>query len=277
MSTAATTVAGRTDPCDMRTMANDPGTGRADRDLVAGLGKGLAIIELFNETRRRLAISEAAALAGLTRAAARRYLLSLVHLGYAEFDGKYFSLTPRVMRLGHAYLAATSLPRLLQPYLDRIAAEAGDPCIAGVLDGIDVVCIAQAAPPRMVFRSLAVGSRLAAYNTAIGRVLMAYASPEWLEDYWRRVRPEPRTAKSIIAREALLRELARVQDDGYAIVDEEVEPGLRTLAVPLRNTAAVVIAAVNVSVHASRIAVADMPRVLLALLAPAQEALKQLP
>ncbi len=181
------------------------------RDLVAGLGKGLAIIELFNETRRRMAISEAASLIGLTRAAARRYLLSLVHLGYAEFDGKFFSLTPRVMRLGHAYLAMTPLAKLLQPYVDSIAREAGDPSMAAILDDTDVICIAQAAPPRLVFTSLSVGSRLPAYSTALGRVLLAYASTEWLEGYWRKVRFEARTPKSLCTRKDLECELTAVR------------------------------------------------------------------
>lgn len=243
------------------------------RDLVAGLGKGLAIIELFNETRRRMAISEAASLTGLTRAAARRYLLSLVHLGYAEFDGKFFSLTPRVMRLGHAYLAATPLSKLLQPYVDRIAREAGDPCMAAVLDDTEVVCIAQAAPPRIVFTGLSVGSRLPAYSTALGRVLLAHAPLAQLNSYWQKARLEARTAKSLFTRKALEQELTAVRNNGYAIVDEEVELGLRTIAVPIRNTAGVVVAALNVAVHASRIPVEDMARTLLPLMAPAQEVL----
>lgn len=251
--------------------------GAASRDLVAGLGKGLAIIELFSEARRRLSISDAAGLAGLTRAAARRYLLSLVHLGYAEFDGKYFSLTPRVMRLGHAYIAATPLPKLLQPYLDTIAHQAGDPSMAAILDDTDVVCIAQATPPRFVFTSLSVGSRLPAYSTALGRVLLAHATPVWLDGYWRRVHLEKRTAKSLATRDALEHELSAIRGQGYAIVDEEVELGLRTIAVPVRNTAGVVVAAINIAVHASRVAVADMPGTLLPLIAPAQEALKQVP
>jgi len=258
-------------------MPDDASSSPPSRDLVAGLGKGLAIIELFNETRRRMAISEAASLTGLTRAAARRYLLSLVHLGYAEFDGKFFSLTPRVMRLGHAYLAMTPLAKLLQPYVDGIARQAGDPSMAAILDDTDVVCIAQAAPPRLVFTSLSVGSRLPAYSTALGRVLLAYAPTEWLESYWQRVRFEARTPKSLCTRPELEHELQVVRDNGYAVVDEEVELGLRTIAVPIRNTRGVVVAALNVAVHASRIAVEDMPELLLPLLAPAQEALGQVP
>ncbi len=254
-------------------MPDDSPSEILSRDLVAGLGKGLAIIELFNETRRRMAITEAAGLTGLTRAAARRYLLSLVHLGYAEFDGKFFSLTPRVLRLGHAYIAATPLPKLLQPSIDRIAREAGDPCMAAVLDEAEVVCIAQAAPPRMVFTSLSVGSRLPAYSTALGRVLLAYAPAAHLERYWQKARLEARTAKSLFTRNALEQELTTVRNNGYAIVDEEVELGLRTIAVPIRNTNGVVVAALNVAVHASRIPVEDMARILLPLLAPAQEVL----
>lgn len=248
-----------------------------NRDLVAGLGKGLAIIEMFNETRRRMTISEAASLVGLTRAAARRYLLSLVQLGYAEFDGKFFSLTPRVMRLGHAYLAMTPLAKLLQPFVDSIARQANDPSMAAILDDTDIICIAQATPPRLVFSSLSVGSRLPAYSTALGRVLLAYAASDWLENYWETARFEARTRKSLHTREALERELTLVRNQGYAVVDEEVELGLRTIAVPIRNTRGIVIAALNVAVHASRISVETMPHELLPLMAPAQEALSHLP
>jgi IclR family pca regulon transcriptional regulator len=254
-------------------MANKPPFKLQPRDLVAGLGKGLAIIELFNETRRRMSISDAAGLTGLTRAAARRYLLSLVHLGYAEFDGKFFSLTPRVMRLGHAYLAATPLSKLLQPSVDRIAREAGDPCMAAILDDTEVVCIAQATPPRVVFTSLSVGSRLPAYSTALGRVLLAHASAAKLEAYWKKARLEARTAKSLFTREALERELTAVRNNGYSIVDEEVELGLRTIAVPIRGSAGEVVASLNIAVRASRIPVEDMARILLPLMAPAQESL----
>jgi IclR family pca regulon transcriptional regulator len=249
----------------------------AARDLVAGLGKGLAIIEMFNETRRRVSISEAASLTGLTRAAARRYLLSLVQLGYAEFDGKFFSLTPRVLRLGHAYLAMTPLSQLLQPLVETIARQAGDPSMAAILDGTDIVCIAHATPPRLVFTSLSAGSRLPAYSTALGRVLLAYATTDWLEVYWQNARFERRTPKSLHTRRQLERQLAVVRNQGYAVVDEEVELGLRTIAVPIRNTRGIVIAALNVAVRASRIPVEDMPRILLPLLAPAQEALSQIP
>jgi IclR family pca regulon transcriptional regulator len=149
--------------------------------------------------------------------------------------------------------------------------------MAGILDDTDVVCIAQATPPRIVFTSLSVGSRLPAYSTALGRVLLAHAPTRKLQAYWPRARFEARTQKSLVTREALEKELTKVRDNGYAIVDEEVELGLRTIAVPIRNTAGIVIAAVNVAVHGSRISVEDMPRRLLPLLAPAQEAMKQVP
>ena len=149
--------------------------------------------------------------------------------------------------------------------------------MAAILDDTDVVCIAQATPPRFVFTSLSVGSRLPAYSTALGRVLLAHAPPAWLDGYWRRVRFEARTPKSLATHAALERELLAIRGDGYAIVDEEVELGLRTIAVPVRNTAGLVVAALNVAVHASRIPVEDMPARLLPLLAPAQEALKQVP
>jgi IclR family pca regulon transcriptional regulator len=161
----------------------------------------------------------------------------------------------------------------LQPSVDRIAREAGDPSMAAILDDTDVVCIAQAAPPRVVFTSLSVGSRLPAYSTALGRVLLAHASAAKLEDYWKKARLEARTARSLFTREALEPELTAVRNNGYSIVDEEVELGLRTIAVPIRNSAGEVVASINVAVRASRIPVEDMARILLPLMAPAQAAL----
>lgn len=248
------------------------------RDLVAGLGKGLAIIELFNETRRRMSISDAATLTGLTRAAARRYLLSLVHLKYADFDGKYFSLTPRVMRLGHAYLANTPLAKLLQPFVDNISREAGDPCTAAILDETEVVYIARASPPRIVSISLGVvGSRLPAYCTSLGRVLLAHLPDDLLEDYWSRAKLEPRTPKTKHTRTAVEQALEDVRRLGYALVDEEAEFGLRSLGAPIRNAQGVVIAALTVTVHSSRMAASELPDTFLPLMAPAQDALAQVP
>lgn len=258
-------------------MKDAPAQELPNRDVVAGLGKGLAIIELFNETRRRMAISEAAALTGLTRAAARRYLLSLVHLGYAEFDGKFFSLTPRVMRLGHAYLAMTPLAKLMQPFVESISRQIEDPATAAILDDTDVVYIARAAPPRIVSVSLGVGSRLPAYCTSLGRVLLAHAPAEWLESYWRRAVLEQKTPKTLHTRKAIEAALAEVRRLDYALIDEEVEVGLRSLAVPLRNTRGAVMAALTITVHSTRMTPAEMPDRLLPLMRTAQETMRQVP
>lgn len=247
------------------------------KDVVAGLGKGLAIIELFNETRRRMAISEAAALTGLTRAAARRYLLSLVHLGYAEFDGKFFALTPRVMRLGHAYLAMTPLAKLLQPFVESISRQVGDPATAAILDDTDVVYIARAAPPRIVSISLGVGSRLPAYCTSLGRVLLAHAPSEWMDGYWRRAELTPRTPKTRCTRSAIEAALEQVRSLDYALIDEEIEMGLRSLAVPIRNTRGAVTAALTITIHAARMTPEEMPGALLPLMRLAQETMRQVP
>lgn len=247
------------------------------RDLVGGLGKGLAIIEIFNETRQRMSISEAAALTGLTRAAARRYLLTLVHLGYAEFDGKYFSLTPRVMRLGHAYLAMNPLAKLLQPFVESISRQIENPTTAAILDDTEVVYIARAAPPRIASISLGVGSRLPAYCTSLGRVLLANAPEEWMEGYWRRAHLLPRTPKTRCTRHEIEQALAAVRELDYALIDEEIEMGLRSLAVPIRNTRGAVTAALTVTMHASQITPEEMPNKLLPLMRPAQETMRQVP
>lgn len=258
-------------------MKEDAKDGSPSRDIVAGLGKGLAIIELFNETRRRMAISDAAALAGLTRAAARRYLLSLVHLGYAEFDGKFFSLTPRVMRLGHAYLAMTPLAKLLQPYCESISRQADETVTGAILDDTDVVCIANDAPARIVSLGLHIGSRLPAYCTSLGRVLLAHAPADWLENYWRHTPLERKTPKTLHSRESIEAALEDVRRLDYSLNDEEMEIGLRSFAVPIRNTRGAVSAAMSITVHSARMTPDEMPSRLLPLMRPAQEALRQMP
>jgi PcaR/PcaU/PobR family beta-ketoadipate pathway transcriptional regulator len=149
----------------------------ASGDIMGGFAKGLAVIEAYGRKRESLTIAEVARLSGLDRASARRCLLTLVKGGYAKTDGRYFELTPRILRLGHSYLAA-SLPRLVQPTLDRLADSLRESCSASVLDGTEIVYIARAAQHRMIGVGLHRGSRLPAYCTSMGRVLLAAAPPE---------------------------------------------------------------------------------------------------
>lgn len=225
------------------------------RDLIAGLDKGLQVIEAFDQERARLTMTEVAERTGLTRAAARRYLITLVHLGYAQQHDKLFSLTPKVLRLGQSYLHSARLPRIVQPLLYRLAYALEEAASAGILEGDELVCVAAASAGRVVSATLQPGTRVPAWCTASGRVLLAALPPADAAHFLARVQLEARTEFSIVDKARLALELDRTRAQGYAVVNQEMELGLRTLAVPLRNFRGDTVAAMNVSLHAAR-----MPR-----------------
>lgn len=226
------------------------------RDFVSGLQRGLAVIESFGPGRESQTITATAAATGLSRAGARRSLLTLVALGYADFDGRAFRLTPRALRLGYAYLSSTGLSQIVQPHLERLSEELHESCSASILDGTEIVYIARAATRRILSIGLSVGTRLPAYATSMGRVLLAGLSPEaarHLIKQSHRTRLTPRTTTSV---RQLLATLDQVRQDGFALVDQELERGLTSMAVPVRDHGGKVVAAINVgtpSQHYSRI------------------------
>ncbi len=223
------------------------------RDLIAGLEKGLAVIEAFDQDRPRLTISEVAQRCGLTRAAARRYLITLEYLGYVSSDRRMYSLSPKVLRLGQSYMHSARLPRIVQPELHKLAYALKEASSAGVLDGNDVICIAATEAGRLVSSTLQPGTRVPAYCTANGRVLLG-AKPQAEVDAWLAGQAlEPRTPHTLTDPDALRAEIARVRARGYATVDQEFELGLRTISVPLKNYRGEVHAAMNVSVQAARV------------------------
>ena len=247
----------------------------AERDLIAGLEKGLSVIEAFDETRPRLSVSDVARITGLTRAAARRYLLTLTKLGYAAFDGKSFSLMPRILRLGHAYLSSTGLPALLQPYLEQVSAATQESCSAAIIDDTEIVYIARSATRRIMSIGLAVGTRLPAYCTSLGRVLLAYMGPDALDRYFAHVELRPLTPKTKTDRAAIDASLDEARSRGFALVDEELELGLRSMSVPVFDKRGLVVAAMNVSAQAGRASVDAMVRDMLPHLKAAQDALRR--
>ena len=228
------------------------------RDLIAGLDKGLQVIEAFDQERSRLTISEVAGRTGLTRAAARRYLITLVHLGYARQHEKLFWLTPKVLRLGQSYLHSARLPRLVQPLLYRLAYSLGEAASTGILEDGQLVCVAAVSAGRVVSGTLQPGTRVPAYCTANGRVLLAALTPGEVEAYLNTIAPEQLTEYTIIDKARLTLEIDRARAQGYAVVDQELELGLRTISVPLRNFRGEVVAAMNVSLHAVRIQVGEI-------------------
>ena len=234
-------------------------------DFVQSLERGLAVIRAFDAEHRELALSEVARLTGLTRAAARRFLLTLVKLGYVNFSQGRFSLRPRVLELGYAYLSSLTLPEVALPHMEQLVATVNESCSISVLDDIDVVYVARVPTRRIMSITLAVGTRLPAFVTSMGRVLLAGLPDEELEERLARIEVTPLTSRTVADKDELRTILAGVRRQGYAATDQELEEGLRSLAVPLRSSSGAVTAALNVSVHASRASMAALRREFLPL------------
>lgn len=229
-----------------------------ERDIMGGLGKGLLVIETFTAARPRQSISEVAEASGLDRATARRCLLTLAHMGYADYDGKYFTLTPRVLRLGTACLATMPLPQLVQPLLDQLSEELGESSSVSILDGPDIVYVARAAQRKVMSIALMPGSRLPAFCTSMGRVMLAALPPDAARQILESVPLVPRTPFTRTDIAALMGELERVRASGFAAIDQEVELGLRSIAVPLQNARGNVVAALNLGVAAGQVGLDEL-------------------
>lgn len=251
-------------------------SGPLKRDLVAGLEKGLAVIESFDQERPRLTISEVAARTGLTRAAARRYLLTLTHLGFVSQDRKMFALTPKVLRLGQSYMHSARLPRIVEPELHKLAYALKEASSAGVLDGNDVICIAATSAGRVVSPTLQPGTRVPAHCSGNGRILLAALPPAEVDAWIAAQELTAVTPHTITHPERLRIEIARARSLGYACVDQELEMGLRTVSVPLKNYRGDVVAAMNISVHASRMSMDQLVEHCLPPLLQAQAHLRML-
>ena len=252
----------------------------AHADFIAGLAKGLAVLESFDTERQRLNVTQAAERACLTRAAARRHLLTLAHLGYLESDGRHFWLSARVLRLAGAYLASSRLPRVIQPTLNRLAAQTQDVYSAVVLDGDEVVIIARSAglapATRLLAYGMHLGARLPAHATSTGRVLLASLPPAELAA-WIAARPLPRlTARTTTEPAALHELLAHVAAQDFCRVQDEHELGVAALAVPLRDTRGRTVAALNLIAPPQRLSAPGAAEQALAHLREASRELRQM-
>ncbi|NYH80980.1 IclR family pca regulon transcriptional regulator [Actinopolyspora biskrensis] len=219
---------------------------------VQSLARGLMVIRAFDETRPEMTLSEVARTTGLSRASTRRFLHTLVQLGYVWTDGRLFALTPRVLELGFSYLSSLSLPEIAQPHLERLTAQVHESVSVSVLDGDEIVYVGRVPTSRIMTVAINIGTRFPAYATSMGRVLLASLDEAELAEYLDRVRPEPLAPQTVTSAGELRRELERIRSQGWAIVDQELEAGLRSVAAPIRDRSDRVVAAVNVSSHASR-------------------------
>jgi IclR family pca regulon transcriptional regulator len=215
--------------------------------MVRSVAKTLDVIRAFDAEHRDLTLSDVARRTGQSRASARRFLLSLEALGFVRSDGQLFSLTPRVLSLGHAFLSSLRLPDVAEPHLKALAAELGESTSASVFDGDDIVYVARVQARRIMAVEIRVGTRFPAYATSMGRAMLAFASADALEAYLGRVTLEPITPHTVVDPSALREELGRIRERGWALVDQELEIGLRSLAAPVFNPRGEAIAAVNVS------------------------------
>jgi IclR family transcriptional regulator, pca regulon regulatory protein len=220
-------------------------------DFVASLERGLSVIRAFGADHPSLSLSDVARATGLSRASARRFLHTLVALGYVRSDGRLFSLRPQILELGYAYLSSVTLPEITQPHLRALSDEVGESSSVSVLEPPDVVYIARASVRRIVRISINVGTRYPAFATSMGRVLLADQPDEWLDEYLKNAFMEPLTPRTITDADHLRQVLARVAKDGYAIVDQEIEVGLRSIAVPIRDPEGTVVAAMNIPTPAA--------------------------
>lgn len=227
-------------------------------DFVQSLERGLAVINSFSREHPNQTLSEVATRTGLTRATSRRVLLTLVDLGYVAQTGRSFSLTPRVLDLGYSYLSSMRVIELAQPSMERLVDVVHESSSMSVLDGSDIVYVARVPTTRIMTIALALGSRLPAYPTSMGRVLLAGCSDDELDAYIERTSLEKLTPHTITDPRRFRSIVLEARSEGFALVDQELEEGVRSIAAPIRNRRGEVIAAMNVSCHASRVEVDRM-------------------
>ncbi|MET3352909.1 IclR family transcriptional regulator [Xanthobacter autotrophicus] len=229
-----------------------------DKDYVQSLVRGLEVIRTFSRYKPRMTLTEVAQQTGMTRAAARRFLLTLVREEYAETDGKYFALRPKVLDLGFAYLSSLPMWEVAQPIMRDVVNVLQESCSLAVLDGLDIVYVARVPTERVMTIGLSIGSRLPAYCSSMGRTLLAGLPPAELAAYYDRVKIERRTERTVTNMVALKDAIETSRRQGWTLVDQELEMGLRSIAAPVKNRRSEVLAALNVSTHEGRTSIETM-------------------
>jgi IclR family pca regulon transcriptional regulator len=235
----------------------DPFAG--DPNFMTSLARGLAVIQAFSQRRHHLTISQVSTTTGLSRAAVRRCLYTLAKLGFAgSDDNRQFFLRPRILALGHSYISSMPLATAAQPVLEHISHLLHESCSIATLDGIDIVYIARANVTRIMSIDLGVGSRLPAFCTSMGRAILANLPPEELDAVLARIEFKRFTERTIVNPAKLTQVLRQIRRDGYSIIDQELEHGLRSMAVPIQNPGGKVVAALNIGAHAQRVSIQEM-------------------
>lgn len=245
-------------------------------DFIGSFAKGLRVIEAFGAEHPRLSIAEVAARAGLDRATARRCLLTLTELGYADYDGKFFTLTARILRLGMGALAGMPLAQMVQPWLDQLSEKVGQSASLAILDETEIVYLARAAQQRVMSIGLMPGSRLPAHCTSMGRVLLAALPEGEARGLVERADLTPRTPRALTDPGEIMDRIAEVRRQGFAVIDQEVELGLIAIAVPIENAHGHVVAALNIGMSAAHGSPESMAETFLPHLAQVQGGLRRI-
>lgn len=224
-----------------------------EQDHLHSLERGLTLLRSFDADRPRQTVADAARATGYTRATARRILITLTNLGYARADGRYFELTPKVLDIGYSFLASMNISQIAQPYLERLSDQVAESVSVSVLDDTDVVYIARVPTKRIMTVAIGLGSRFPAYQTSMGRVLLSERTDDEVRDIFGRSDRSRITDTTVAEIDTLLERLAEVREQGWALVDQELEVGVRSIAAPIRGAAPCALAAVNISTHAGRV------------------------
>jgi IclR family transcriptional regulator, pca regulon regulatory protein len=254
-----------------------PGTPTRERDAdyVRSIERGLAVIAALGHPGGGLTVAEVARAIGVTRASARRTLLTLEELGYLRCEDRRFTLTPKLLDVGHGYRAGLALPDVARPHLQQLTEVTDEFCSVSVLDGDETLCVARVAPARIMSVAMPVGTRLPAYATCVGRVLLAALGADELDGYLERVKLRALTPATLVTAPSLRRELDRVRRQRFAVVDQELERGLRSAAAPIRDSTGRVIAAANIGALAGRVTVDTLRRRLLPPLRATAESIER--
>jgi IclR family pca regulon transcriptional regulator len=248
-----------------------------DPNFMTSLARGLTVIQAFSGRRRHLTISCLSQKTGFSRAAVRRCLYTLSKLGFVgSEDSRHFFLQPRILSLGYSYISSTPLATAAQPILEHVSQLVRESSSIAILDGLDIIYIARVNVTRIMGIHLGVGSRLPAFCTSMGRALLANLPRQELDSFLSKLTFTRYTERTVTSADALLERLEEVRRNGYAVVDQELELGLRSMAVPIQNLNGRAVAAVNVGAHAQRVTVQEMQTKFLPQLQSAAQELRML-
>jgi IclR family pca regulon transcriptional regulator len=250
-------------------------TPEQNRDHVQALGRGLEVLKLFGRERRPLSVTEVATLAGITRTAARRFVLTLEYMGYLSYDGTAYTARPAILEIGDAYVLSSGLPEIVRPHLERLAEQTQETASLTVLHHDRIFYVDRVQADRVLTVEIVVGTSLPAYAVATGRVLLADRTDAELDAYLASVDTHSYTAATTIDTDELREKILAARNEGWSLADEELTEGVRSIAVPVRDAEGYAVAALNVSAQSSRVSLDHMRGSILTALRTAAEQIRE--